>query len=360
MKKIFSSKYPYLILAIICAVQIVIFQYGVISYAFMLMTTESTIEVSARDDIAFTVHYLDNDFFGPGPVDHDLHYMMSFTDFIAVENSFAVELSAPARVQYAYTANETLIIRHSANGDRTTDPIVYHEATVIDQKSGELNWETGAFGQGPEEVPGGAYRVDPKRHILTYRDFQSAEAAQMIHEDVRSERSITFTAELAVDFTYVLTFPDQNRQEEMKASLVIPLTDEVYSPLLEGELLKEMSIVRYTVNRPGTPAIIITIIASVGLIFGVCFGIHRFRQEKCEKRREFASIMRKYSDEIVFADAATDISGYGHIPVGGFHDLLKLAINSGKHILCHHDDAGARFIVMADGNAYTYGLEYSS
>jgi len=359
MKKLLSSKYPYLILAAVCAVLIIILQFEVIRYVAALMSTDGTIDVTAQNDVGFTVNYLDNDFFGPGPADHDLHYLMSFTDFVEVNNAFSVDISQETPMQYHYSVDETLIIRHQASGDRTTDPIVYRESTLIDEKTGELNWATVSFGSGPEDVPGGAYRIDPKHHIESYKAFEAADAATMATEDVRSVRAIDFSAELLINFNYELHFPEMDGYETVVVSLLIPLSDEVFSPEIQGDISKDISLIRYTMGRPGTAAISITIIAAIGLIFGLCFGIYRYRQEKCEKRREAGTIFRKYSDEIVFSKEAADIKAYVQTPVNNFNDLLKLAINSGKHILCHQDDTGAWFVVIADGSAYTYDLVYT-
>jgi len=48
------------------------------------------------------------------------------------------------------------------------------------------------------------------------------------------------------------------------------------------------------------------------------------------------------------------------MPVGDFSDLLRLAINLSKHIMCYHNDTMAEFVVIVEDSAYCYKINYDS
>jgi hypothetical protein len=52
-------------------------------------------------------------------------------------------------------------------------------------------------------------------------------------------------------------------------------------------------------------------------------------------------IFKKYAAEIVTSDVPLILDNYRLVPVGVFQELLKLAINLNKHIMCCHNENAA-------------------
>jgi hypothetical protein len=80
--------------------------------------------------------------------------------------------------------------------------------------------------------------------------------------------------------------------------------------------------------------------------------------EKNENRRVAKSILKKYADEIIISASPADLSEYKIVYVLQFKELLKLAVNLNKHILCFHNDEKADFCTIIDGYAYCYNINY--
>jgi len=180
----------------------------------------------------------------------------------------------------------------------------------------------------------------------------------MEKENVLSARSLEFSAELLAEFTYHIKFAETGASETIRGRLMIPLSDEVFSPEISGAPVTEIVVPLRVFSMPGPKVIVALVLLTVALVAGICFGVYRFRREKHPGRREFASILKKYSDEIVFSDSQVDLMKYQIIEVEEFTELLKLAININKHILCFHNDEKAKFSVIADGFAYCHQLSF--
>ena len=358
MKKIFTSKYIYLFLAIALGLLLLVMERDIALYVLSFFTKDASIHATAHNDVKFRVYYLDNDFFEKGPVIRDIHYLMSFTDYIEAEDSFRVELSQPTTMHYEYTVTETLLIRYHKGNDRNTNPVVYRKATVHDKKEGEIVSDSFSFGAHEDDVPGGIYTLSPKEHIETYKNFKEAEMKQMETENVKSERAIDFSAELLIDFTYYIWFAETETSETITTGLLIPLSDEVFSLESTGAPMFDIVLPIREFVMPRPLIITLLILLTGALIAGIYYGAYRFKRDENPKRRELNAILKKYSDEIIFSVEPIDLSDYQIIQVPDFLSLLKLAINTSRHILCFRYTGKADFSVAVEGCAYCYEIVF--
>jgi len=75
-------------------------------------------------------------------------------------------------------------------------------------------------------------------------------------------------------------------------------------------------------------------------------------------RREADTLLKKYSNEIVVYDKPMSFTSRVQRSVYEFSDMLKLAINLNKHIMCYRDENHTGFVVLVDGVACLYVINY--
>ena len=76
-------------------------------------------------------------------------------------------------------------------------------------------------------------------------------------------------------------------------------------------------------------------------------------------RQEADDILKKYAYEIVVYNKPVDLTKYEPMVVQEFGELLKLAINLNKHIMCYRDEVRTEFVVIVDGYACLYMISYN-
>ncbi|MCL2055095.1 MAG: DUF5305 domain-containing protein [Oscillospiraceae bacterium] len=327
---------------------------------------DDTVEFEGFNNASFKVHYLDSTSFGKaGPRPVEAHYLMSFTDFIEVENSFLLKLSETADIDYTYSATETFIISSQANGDATTNPLIHEDKVTLEEVSGSATTNELYFnGKNAAEDPGGLYTINPQRHINTYRRFVREHNAQMQRTSTASDRVYPFAANILLEFTYHIRSETGDISETLRRTVNIPLTKEVYNIEVNGNgtSMVELSIPIHTYEPPGTGASVFAVIWFVIHLLGVCLCIRSItytaRETMGKERYEVKRILRKYSDEIIILDKPMNLSAYENMPVNQFEDILKMAINLSKHIFCIEDGSGAKFCLVSEGYVYSYVLGY--
>jgi hypothetical protein len=338
-----------------CSASIAITAAMIAVYISFFLSPGATLDVSAENDVWFQVHYLENDVFHGGARPHGVHYLTSYTDYIEVGSSFSAEygdIGEDIDVTYHFTATETLAIFQQRGGSGGT-PAVYREKTTLSTESGK-------------EIPdGGTYVFDPKEYIETYRHFIEAHIAQMVAQDVIPEKVPSFSAELLVDFTYQVRVSAGGQgkvvlNQAITRGLRIPLTNEVYTCEDTGVPSFGSSVALRQFRMPGLPVCILLALWIAANVAGIYYGARRPADADSSYRREVERILHRYSDEIIVPSQPVDLSGYAAVHLLKFQEILNLAINLNKCILCAHDGEKAEFCVIADGFLYLYRMENSA
>lgn len=358
MKEKLNTKTALFVIFCFCVVCIVVTAVSVSFHIRSFSTPESEIRISAKNNVNYRVFYLENDIFENNTRPPGQFYLFSFTDYLEIENSFSTHFSQEADVNYQYTATGSLQIKHQKSSDNSTNPIVYEQTFILSEMSGNIKGDISFAGKEADE-PGGVFVIDPKAFIDIYKHFVSEQHAQMLKENVITEKVVSFTAELNLNFSYRIINSITGINETITRGLSIPLMNEVFSPALTGTPVLETSIPIREFNMPGLSVIILFVLWISANIFGICYSIRQLTMEKNKQQRIANSILRKYADDIIVSVIPIELSEYECVPVQQFNDLLKLAMNTGKHILCFHNVGKAEFYIVDDRYLYYFRLYYS-
>jgi len=330
---------------IFCAACFLVSVVALIIYIYSFFAPDSTLLISGRSDLRHKVYYLENETFGGGTIPTNRHYLMSFTDFIEVENLLSMGFSQSVELSYQYNAALVLSIRHIRTNGGSANPVVHEVRHTLAEDSGNVNGDY-------VNLPGGVYSIEPKNYIDAYFRFVAEQQAKMIRENVVAERTPQFTADLSVVFTYQLRSAEGKINEVVTRGYTIPLTTEVYSFEETGAAALNKSIDLRVWETPSLFVLLLMALWFVGHIYGVCACLRRLTQEKNELRR----ILARHTDEIAMTQKPVDLSKHKVIGLTTFNELLKLAVNTGKQIICYQNRQKADFTVVADGCAYCYNL----
>jgi len=317
------------------------------------------VESTGRADASFRVFYLENDTFPDNPIPSNLHFLMSFTDYIEVDSRFSAQLSENVQVYYSYTAVKRLVIRHMATIDGNMNPIVFESSYVLTDTNGNFYNNSINFPiQGVDDGPGGTYTIFPKDHIDVYLDFVAAQLRQMEAENVIAQNQRGFSAELFIDFTYGVNIPDWGVNETASRGYRMSLSSEVYSFVVTGNPTFDQSISLVQTQQITLPIAMLFVMVLSLSFYGLFVGIRRLKADPNEYRQEAMAILKKYSSEIVISDTPLFLAEYHFMKVGDFESLLKLAINLNKHIMCYQDDYHIEFSVIVEQYFYYYRIDY--
>jgi hypothetical protein len=304
------------------------------------------------------VHYLENNLFESGERPHCLNYLMSFTDFIEIENALSVSYEYEANVEYRYTVIERLVIKHQRGSDRTGNPPVYEETVTLKEVREQKTGRAHSFG-GYDE-PGGVFYIDPQKYIDAYRHFVGEQYGQMTSRDMESERTLYFSADLVVEFNCIFICKERRFNQTLTRTVTIPLSMEVYDIEIDGTPSFELADTPIRDFQRQPLYVVIPFVLWMALnIFGITYGARHLMAEKNTTWYEARRILKEYADEIVTAQAAFDLSAYEIVKVGEFKDLLKLAISAGKQVLLYDDNEKMDFFVLVDHHAYLYRIGYA-
>ncbi|MCL1974740.1 MAG: DUF5305 domain-containing protein [Firmicutes bacterium] len=357
--KIIHSKIIYVCLIIFCALCLIITTLIIGSYVISVSPANTTVYAKAENEIDFSVYYIENEVFGSGAMPSGLNYLMSFTDYIEIKNSFSAQLSQEAEIICKYTASETLVIRQKVS-DGNNNPVVCENKISLANINKTATGKSLSFKDADSAAEaGGVHVVDLKKHIGIYNKFvrEQKEQYTIAHkEDVATEKALAFSAELLVDFTYNIQVTEIGLNETLSRGYLIPLSNEVYDLEVTGTPGFDVAVTVNEFEMPGFWGTLLLFLWFSGNVLGICYGIKQLTQEKNECRREVKRIFKKYMSEIIVSAHSVDISEYKMIAVPRFQELLKLAVNLGKHILCFYDEQKAEFCVIVDGYAYCWNV----
>ena len=318
-----------------------------------------TVTATGRHRLDFRVFYLENNIFNENPIPQHLGFLMSYTDYIEVDNSFSANFSQEVDIYYSYYAEKRLVIRYIESADANLNRIVFEEVFPLSFTSGVIMADRIHFGTEDDGNPGGTYRILPKEHIWTYLYFIYEQARKMEAENVIARGLRGFSAELWIDFTHKINVPEFDLDEILTQGYRISLSTEVYSFVVTGapNFEWEGNLVTQDVEIT-LPMIILFTALFTWSVFGLLYSIKMQMADSNKHQRKANEILKKYHHEIVVYDRPVDLTRYIHMVVQDFSELLKLAINLNKHIMCYRDERRTEFVVIVDEYACSYVIEY--
>ena len=350
------SKTALITIAVICASCIILAALAILRYIVSALAPGTDINVNVGNNVICKVHYVENEVFGNEMMSSEHGYfmssehgyLMSFTDYIVVENTIMLKSSQVLNVPYQYAATETLVIKQR-NAAANANPIVYEKKTLLSEQI-----DATAYADASDEL-GGVYVLEMGKHMEFFRMFvkeQKEQYALAQIDDVITDKALGFTAEIRFDFTYKVQIAEDNINETLASGCIIPLTSEVYSINLTNAPMLEFSIPTRAFQMPGLPTIVLISIWFLIHTIGLCYALRKLTIDNSGRHNEVKTIIRKYSDEIIFLAGPFDLSECLVIPVAHFQELLKLAVSFNKHIHCYHDGEKAEFCTFS--NKYVY------
>jgi len=138
----------------------------------------------------------------------------------------------------------------------------------------------------------------------------------------------------------------------------LSLSTEVYSFVLTGIPNFEWENDPAARNEITLPMIMLFVVLFASSVFGLLYSIKMLKADPNQYRREANNILSKYSYEIVIYNKPVDLTSYAPMIVQEFSELLKLAINLNKHIMCYRDEVHTEFVVIVDGYACLYMINF--
>jgi hypothetical protein len=344
----FKGKKAYKILTAVCAACVAVPALLAAVYLLSFTAPDAALYASGKNNAGFRVYYLDNDVYGAGPAPLNLFYLISFTDRIEIVNSFSAEFSQDIDISYSYSAVATLRVKY-INSSGSTDPAVYEEKRTLAEDSGAV------FGNAVQ-FPNSVYTVDPREYIDIYKRFITRQRDQMVNEDVITDRTPMFTADLLIDFIYTVSDPLTGLNEMLTRGCEIPLTSEVYCVNFTGTPSFDVNLALRSFTMPAPAVLALIALWFAVNIFGLCRCLLVLASDDNVFRRELKKIISKYSDDIIITTEPADFSGLKTADVAEFRELIKLAAGEGKHIQCYRDEGRAEFHTVSDGCAYRFSL----
>lgn|GEM_PF-934252 len=305
----------------------------------------------------FRIFYLPNDTFGENPQPHNLHYLMSFTDYIEIDSLFSANFSQEVDVIYNYQAIMRLVIRQL--GASPQNRPVLEDIWVLSQAGGETTASRLFFTTENDGGPGGIYRVFPREHIMRYSNFLQDHTNQLSSGEIAAQGFRGFSADLFVDFTYTINVAELGLTETVTHGYQIPLTTEVFSIVATGS----PNFAWESELTPQRTGIALPLVIAYVSVFALCIfkafqAIKQFSADPDEYRQRANDILIKYNQDIVIYDKPIDFARYDPMAVREFSELLKLSINLNKHIMCYKCRAFIEFVVIIDEFACYYVINF--
>ena len=354
------------------------------------------VSASGRHTLSFNVFYFEDTIFGesPNPISRDQGFLMSYTNYIEIDNSFLIELSRRANVDFRYHAEARLVIRHMGTADANLNRIVFQETfPLVEEMQGRIyayqfnsrgGSENGASTvywynfrvQNENNTPDGRFRIYPIEYIRKYLDFIYDQMRQLEHQGnmlggdtVLVQGLRGFSAELFIDFTFNIYDTDilestdiidtSINQQSATHGFRLSLTTEVYSLIISGipHFEWQTNLITQRVEITLIRAILF-IVAFLLFLFVALFSSKKLCANPNEKRQEVIDILRKYHQEIVVYDQPAETSRYYLRKVEKFKELLKLSVNLNKHIMCYKDESHAQFVTFVGEYACVHEVHY--
>jgi len=383
------GKYMRFMLTAIC--YIIILAQTVVAVLYLLEHSDDDVVVwlSGEHSLDFQVFYFEDTHFGknPNPICQSQDFLMSHTDYIEIYSSFTIDVSERMDLYYSYSAQARLVIRNIATTDGSSGNIVFQEVFPLndltgqiaaDQLSTRVIMDNGSLiniyqfrfnAQDSDYAPDGMFRIYPAEFIEKYIEFIESHSQQLEYQsqqlgigNVIAQGLRGFSAELVVDFKFGIRSGSAGMGLNQVATYGyhFPLTTEVFNLATAGTPNIEWERIVIANSGGATlPIIVIFVIIFAASVFGVIYNLRQFTANTNLHQREADEILKKYSNEIVVYDKPVNLTQYESIPVQEFGELLKLAVNLNKHIMCYRDDLHTSFVVIVDNFACLYTIDYN-
>ena len=320
---------------------------------------DAAVAAHGRQSLDFRVFYVENSFFPENPMPRNLDFLMSYTDYIEIDSKFDATFSEEMNIHYSYRAEKRFVIRHMGAVYNYLNNIVFEEVHTLSETGGAVTSNELSFGVQVSGGPGGTYTIFPKEHIELYFEFVEDQARQMAAENVIAPGLRGFSADLMINFTYTISAPEFGLNETLTYGYRIPLTTEIYRLTTIGAPAFEWSDNLQMQDSGITlPLVILFTVLFALNVFGLLYTVRALTSDSNKYRREADSILKKYSHEIVVYDKPVDMTRHESMVVQEFGELLKLAINLNKHIMCYRNRTYTEFVVIVDEFACLYVINY--
>ena len=315
---------------------------------------ENNVSANGRHDLDFRVFYFQNDIFDENPIPRNLNFLMSYTDYIEVESTFSASFSEEVYITYSYSSYKRFVIRHGAGSDANLNPIVFEKVIDLSSIEGSL---TGNQINFEADETRGLYTITPLDHIYTYFEFVADVNRQIAAQGIFPQGPRGFSAELFIEFTYVVSAPQIGFSQTSNRGYRVALTNEIYSAVITGGNQNFQWQTNLTIDEGGinTPLIVLLCIIIILSTSGILYSLKLLNFDDSNTSKSEANIiLSKYSKEIViYTSKAEDVK---LMYVTDFKDLLKLAIAKDTLICCYKDDTLVQFYIIVDGFASVYEI----
>jgi len=329
-------------------------------------TDEALASININHNLSFNVYYLENDMFEDNPVPINFNFLMSFTDYILINDSLMVTVSEPMEIRYDFNVVKRLAITSLDASSIAGEAIVFEQSAILAQGSGQ---DYSTFVQisshlGLENAEDGI-AVFPREHINQYMHFVEYHLQQMIREDVMALGGRNFGAELHVDFVYNIHLPSINHRESSVRSISIPLSGEVYDLAASGDTFIERIITLprqdYVSGHEEAPPVLVYVAGVLAGLAGLTWSVLMFIKalgEKAEGKAEYEreQIIKKYSDNIIVAHNPVDFSDKTVVVLKEFKEMLKLSMWFNRPIIYCKGLRGVDFVIVDEAFVYVHNI----
>jgi hypothetical protein len=318
---------------------------------------DNRMRVVERNTVNCTVFYKNSEFFDAGGYSpNGMNFLLEYTDYFRVTNSYSATLSRQIALSYSYKATQTLVVRARTTGN----PLVFERQVGLaditrEAETDRLSFGTNGNGSGN---PGGAYTIDLRAFQDDYLAF-IAEYQDIIKEtEVKSGQALTFSAEVRMDFSYSLK-DGNGLNRTITRGVIIPITTNPYTITFTGSASAEYDIVLRTVRLPSFTVILLITLVLVLAALGLIYSAKVYFDDGDAFKKAVKAILRKYSDDIAVISAPISLEGYEPVAVGKFKDLLKISVIQSRSISCLADEerGEALFFVVSGSLVYEYRVE---
>ena len=316
---------------------------------------ENNVYATGRHDLDFRVFYFHSNIFDESPVPQNLNFLMSYTDYIEIENSFLASFSREVDIHYSYVAEKRFVIRHITSADANLSPIVFEEVFILSEVEGNVISNFISFSEL-------YYRVTPRQHIDRYFEFVDNINRQIAEQGIFPQGPRGFSAELWIDFTHKVEAPEIDFLQTSTRGYRIALTTEVYAFTITGGPQNFDFSVNLAINENEVSFLLMSLLIFILIlcISGIVYSFKILKYDDNSSKNEANIILSKYSKEIVIYKSPVSKMASKFIYVDNFEELLKLAISVDKLIMCYRNDSLTQFSVIVEGFASVHEIRFTN
>jgi len=324
-----------------------------LNHILSLGTYEITVEAGGSSNLSLSVYYVENEFW-ENPLSSSSLFLRVFMDYIEIESRFSASFSRELDITYQYDAIKRFVIMHSGS-------VIFEEIIPVSHHAGQASGRS--FSLNSEDYsPIGRYIIQPDEYFAVFEEFLDFHARQIELAGGEPPAGFRgFSADLFIDFTYSFNAASIGLGHSITRGYRIPLGLDVFHIETTGASAGFSAGV--DLSEPGielnvTLVIILAAMALAGS-FGIYLGINKLMINPDPQKQLVNTILKKYNGEIVMSSNLMDLSAYTVLYVTDFEELLKISINSSKHIMGFRNPSVAMFCTISDNFAYIYDIKFN-